>query len=378
MTQYFVLLTALVFTTAAHAEMLNVRSAPFSAVGDGTTDDRSAFARAFAAAQAGDTVMVPPGDYRIVLTGGALAIPEGVMLWGQAGKSRLLLTTNGKDSDYREFLRPKSDVTVEGISIVRDADFPAVLLPISGDASNITFRHCEIQGGRDRLAKNYCHAFRVGSGVVKGLVLDGITVESCSYGLFQPNQATGTLEGVVVRHCRFEQNTSSDLEFNSPNGVMRDIVVQECFFRDNLCKTPSGGFAVGFANVADGRVERCMIRNYGSEALHVEDRSTDIELTGNTIVGGSTRQSNGVILIVNNSRRINIRENHIDARPNENAPHLILVTAGGKNFANPGEVSVSDNVLVNGSATRTWYLQKGCGPEPTGNVVIPHPEPSKP
>lgn len=364
-------LLVIVFAEAAHARILNVTDAPFSAAGDGATDDRPALVRAFSEAQPGDTVLIPPGNYRIILTGGPLAIPDGITLWGQNGKSKLLLSSNGKSGDHREFLRPQSDVTVEGLTIERDADFSGILLPISGDASNIVFCNCRIIGGQARFPKSDCHGFRVGLGIVKNFTLDGVAVEDCCFGLFQPNDATGTLDGVTVEHCRFERNTASDLEFNSPQGVMRNIVVRESFFRDNLSNTAGGGFAVGFANVAGGRVERCVIQNYGSEALHVEDRSADIQLVSNTIIGGSMRQPNGVIMVVNNSKGVTIEGNFIDARQNTNRLHLILVTAGGKNFANPSEVSVANNVLVNGSETQNWYLQEGSGPAPSGNLGIP-------
>lgn len=118
-------------------------------------------------------------------------------------------------------------------------------------------------------------------------------------------------------------------------------------------------------------MENCSIANYGSEALHVEDQSADIRLTGNTIVGGSLRQPNGVILIVNNCKGVIIDHNFIDARPNTNNPHLVLATAGGKQFANPSDVSVTNNILVNGPSTRSWYLQPGSGPEPSDNLIVP-------
>jgi hypothetical protein len=206
---------------------------------------------------------------------------------------------------------------------------------------------------------------------VKNLALDGIEIEGCTYGLFQANEATGTVDGVTVDHSRFERNTASDLEFNSPRGTMCNVIVRDCFFRDNLCPTPGGGFAVGFANVTNGRVENCHIHNYSSEALHVEDRSANVHLTGNMIVGGSRGQPNGVIMVLCDSRKVTIERNFIDARSNTNPVHLILVTAGGKQLANPSDVSVADNVLVNGTSTRTWYLQPGSGPAPSGNLVIP-------
>lgn len=112
------------------------------------------------------------------------------------------------------------------------------------------------------------------------------------------------------------------------------------------------------------------MEGYGAEALHVEDRSEEIVLKGNTIVGGSKIQGNGVILVMSNSRRVTIEGNYIDGRPNRNTPHLILVTAGGKSLPNPSGVLVKGNVLINGEKTTTWYLQPGSGPEPAGNIVV--------
>ncbi len=127
---------------------------------------------------------------------------------------------------------------------------------------------------------------------------------------------------------------------------------------------------MGFANVKRVTVERCRIEGYGAEALHVEDRSEEILLKGNTIIGGSKIQPNGVILVVNDSRKVTIEGNYIDGRPNGNKPHLILVTAGGNALPNPSGVLVKDNVLINGEKTTTWYLQPGSGPEPAGNIVV--------
>lgn len=365
----------LLLAIPASAKVINLKDAPYSASGDGAADDRPALGRAFTEARAGDTVVIPPGRYRIALSKSPLAVPAGVTVWGQSGKSQLILQSDGGRADHREFLRLGSDVTLEGITIERDGDFPTVLLPLFGEIRNITIRHCRIAGNAERFPKPYCHAIQVGNGTLTNLVLDGIEMEGCTYGLFQANEAKGTVDGVTVSRSRFSRNASSDLEFNSPKGTMRNIEVSDCVFRDNQSKSASGGFAVGFANVANGRVENCLIQNYFSEALHVEDRSADIVLAGNTIVGGSIGLSNGVIMVVNNSRKVSITRNYVDARPNAKKTHLVLVTAGGKDFANPAEVSVTQNVFINSAVTKTWYLQPGSGPAPSDNLVFPTENP---
>ena len=354
---------------ATHAEVVDITRAPFSAVGDGVADNRTALTKALASLKTGDTLFIPAGDYRIVLTEGQIKFPAGVTLLGQNNKTKLLLFS-GEHDKHRVFLRLASEVTVEGLTVERVADFPIVIFPVFGDLRNIEIRNCTIVGNKTRFPGKYCHAFQVGVGKVKGFLLSGIEIRNCDYGLFQANNATGSLESVTVEHSRFRRNIASDLEFNSPKGNMRNIIVRQCFFQDNLCKSPSAGFAVGFANVKNGKVENCCIQNYGSEALHVEDRSTNILLSQNMITGGSLIQPNGVIMVLSNSKEVNIEGNFIDARPNTNRTHLILVTAGGENFSNPSGVSVNKNTLVNGISTKTWYLQPDSGPSPFGNVIM--------
>ena len=371
------LLTALLFAPlaallAADAPtVINLRQPPCSAKADGRTDDRPALATAFSAAKQGDTVFVPAGDYRIVLPKGTrLSMPQGVALVGEKGLSRFVLVSDGDEKSHREFLLPGSSSVIQGVHFSKEGTFPSVLFPLFGERDGIVFRDCVFDGGSEKFPGAYSHCFQVGNGTLKNLVLERIVLRGFTFGLFQANQARGTVEGVRVVHSLFERNTASDLEFNSPNGNMTDITVLDCTFRDNLSQTASGGFAVGFANVKRGSVERCRIEGYGAEALHVEDRSEDILLKGNTVIGGSKIQGNGVILVVNDSRKVTIEGNYIDGRPNDNQTHLILVTAGGKSFPNPSDVLVKDNVLVNGEKTKTWYLQPGSGPEPVGNIVV--------
>ncbi len=365
----------LLWLLPAAAAVIDVRQPPYSAAGDGSRDDRGAISSALAAARSGDTVFIPAGDYRIMLGKGRLQMPDGVTLAGEGSGSRLLLRSDAGEKEHREFLQPGSGCVLQGLSFTKDGKFPAVLFPLFGGRDGIVFRDCVMDGGSVRFPGAYCHAFQVGNGMLKNLVLERLVVRGFTFGLFQANQATGTVSGVRVEQSVFEGNTASDLEFNSPRGVMEDITVRDCTFRDNLSRTASGGFAVGFANVKRGAVRDCRISGYGAEALHVEDRSADILLAGNTIVGGSRIQGNGVILVVNDSRGVRIEGNYIDGRPNENKTHLILVTAGGKSFANPSGVTLKDNILINGARTVKWYLQEGCGPPPVGNIVVEHAPP---
>lgn len=358
------------FSQAAAAGEYFFTDPSIGAVADGKTDNRAALRKAFDTLEPGDTLVLPAGAYRIELTESPLTVPSGITLLGQGGQTRLLLATTGTEKKFRNLFKLSSDVTLAGLTIERVEAFPAVLLPMFGTLENITFRDVEIVGNADQFPGTYCHAMQVGFGTLKDLKLNRIAIRGCSFGLFQTNDATGTVEDVLVEHSTFEQNRASDLEFNSPKGKMRNIIVRDCTFRDNRCQTPGAGFAVGFANVADSKVERCDIRNYGSEALHVEDRSNNISLTGNTIVHGSSRQTNGVVMVLSDSTNVTIADNVVDARANDNKTNLILVTAGGTQFKCPSQVTVRHNLLINGPKTRTWYLQPGSGPEPEENTIV--------
>ena len=86
---------ALLAASRADAAAVSLKDAPFSAAGDGVADDRPALAKALASLKAGDTLIVPPGTYRIVLTKDVLKAPPGVTIWGQADKSKFVLATAG-------------------------------------------------------------------------------------------------------------------------------------------------------------------------------------------------------------------------------------------------------------------------------------------
>jgi hypothetical protein len=234
MRRVLLLVSALVFAGSLDAAILNLRTAPYSAVGDGTTDDRAALAAAFSAAKMGDTILVPVGDYRIVLGNGRLVMPDGVTLLGESGRSRFLLVSENGKREHREFLQPGSSCVFQGVSFLREENFAAVFFPLFGDREGITFRDCIFEGGVERFPGTYCHAFQVGNGALKNLTLEKIELRGFTFGLFQANQATGSVEGVVVRQSLFERNQASDLEFNAPNGRIDPAPILRTLFDESF------------------------------------------------------------------------------------------------------------------------------------------------
>ncbi|WP_050026918.1 right-handed parallel beta-helix repeat-containing protein [Verrucomicrobium sp. BvORR034] len=373
---WFTCLALGVMPAVAEARTVNFAEVAGQAVGGGSTDHREALAKVLSSLQAGDILLVPPGEYRVVLGKAGLTVPVGVTILGQGRKSVFVLASEGGEKEYREFLRPQSGVVLEGITIERRGAFPLVMMPVVGKVEGLTLRGGRFIGNSAAYPGTYCHALQVGGGDLSQFEMDGVEIRGCTYGLFQSNQAKGKVEGVLVRNSEFAENESSDLEFNAPNGIMRDIVVRDCVFRDNRSKNASGGFAVGFANVQKATVQDCRIENYGAEALHVEDRSAEVLLKGNTVVTASTLQNNGIILVVNASHGVVIEGNYLDARRNGNATHMVLATAGGSKFEKPTDVVVKDNILIMGAATKKWYLEPGVeAAPPSGNKIIPWESP---
>ncbi len=93
----------------------NVREAPYSAKGDGMTDDRAAIQSAINAAQPGDTVYVPNGVYLLASAhpsdmSSHLRLKDGILLRGESTEGTILL------SDYDNRLGPAPHFENTGIS----------------------------------------------------------------------------------------------------------------------------------------------------------------------------------------------------------------------------------------------------------------------
>ena len=92
---------------------------------DGATDDRAAFVESLAVLEAagGGTLMLPPADIAITLTGApTFNIPANTRVVGVAGATRLLLSSDDNDT-YRHLFGSAGDsVTFDGLTLVRNSD----------------------------------------------------------------------------------------------------------------------------------------------------------------------------------------------------------------------------------------------------------------
>ena len=342
----------------------DVRAA--GATGDGRTDDAGAFARALGAATAGDTVRVPAGTYRLVLRR-PLAVPGGVTLAGDPGRTTLRVTAGTTGA----LVLAADDVTVDGLEIVRADDAETVLLRV-GQADRLTLSRLVLAGATD-VTDAFCHGVQLGvdGGVSTDLVLRDCLFHRLTYGLYQANESTAVTVGVSVTGCTFARNANSDLEFNSPSGSFRRVRVSGCTFRDN----DSPGFAVGIAFCADVVVSGCTMTNYRMEAVHIEDWSSDVTVTGCTFSACGLREF-AHIQIISGSSRVTARANAHDATMNTRAIALVDAlaggsgaTAGGRDVVPPSDVTVAANVFRCSPAVTAVSFHGVRGGSITGNRV---------
>jgi hypothetical protein len=318
----------------------DVRAA--GATADGRTDDAGAFTRALAAAAAGDTVRVPAGTYRLVLPR-PLTVPDGVTLAGDPGRTTLRVAAGVTGA----LALTGDDVTVDGLELVRADDAETVLLRV-GQVARLTLSRLVLTGATD-VVDAFCHGIQLGvdGGVATDLVMRDCLLHRLTYGLYQANESTAVSVGVTVTGCTFARNANTDLEFNSPSGSFRRVRVAQCTFRDN----DSPGFAVGIAFCADVVVSGCTMTNYRMEAVHVEDWSSDVTVTGCTFSACGLREF-AHIQIISGSSRVTARANAHDATMNTRAIALVNAlaggsgdTAGGRAVVPPSAVTVAANVF---------------------------------
>ncbi|WP_018333398.1 glycosyl hydrolase family 28-related protein [Actinomycetospora chiangmaiensis] len=312
----------------------DVRAA--GATGDGVTDDAAAFARALAGAAAGDTVFVPAGTYHLVLPQ-PLTLPPGVLFAGQPGRSVLRMTPRATAA----IEVAGADCALDGLELARAGDVETVLLRV-GRVDRLTLSRLVLSGSTD-VWESFCHGVQLGvdGDTSSALVLRDSLLHRLTYGLYQANDSPAVTVGVEVAGCTFARNTNTDLEFNSPSGSFRTVRVHDSVFRDN----DSPGFAVGIAYCADVEVTRCAMTNYRMEAVHVEDWSSDVAVTGNRMTACGLTEF-AFVQIIQGCTRVTVRGNTFDATANTAGIAVVNALAGGRGTSAGGRPVVPPTAVT--------------------------------
>lgn len=336
---------------------------------DGVTDDGPAFRDALAAARNkfGEVVSIPRGVCRIVATRSQpyLTLTAGVTIRGVPGQTSVSLGCDAS-AEYRELMHVEgSKVNISGVQLVRTSACTGVMLKI--DASeNFHFTRSSIDGGMPGVP-GQIHGMQLGTAgrVISGVRMDNCLIKNSEYGLFQTNSDTSRVSNVSVMDCTFSKNGADDLEFNAPSGRMTGVRVTDSQFRN------SGGFGVGMANVQNAVIEHNSFVGYSHEAVHVEDRSSQISIRRNKF--GRMHPANvpwaSHIFIINNSRGVSIQNNTFDASVTGRTLLQCIYIGPGGDYPSPDNVAIEANKFLLPIQTKLWTAYMHTGPRNGRNVV---------
>jgi len=273
----------------------------FGAVGDGVTDDRAAFAAAFAAC-AEKRLVMPSGRYRIPFTSTtALSFPANIELVGDGSETTFLEFVPSSTS-YRNCMNLSPGVSISGATVTIASLVNGSASIFSGDCTNLTLTSCVFDGGVTNTGSTISHAAYLvnfpTSGTQTDILIDGCTITRFRYAYLKTNTSTSTQKRIRVVNCDHFNNYEDPCQFNSPSGVMDDILVQGCTFRDSLGVSASvTALHCSFASCSNFRVIGNHFSGAITDALHIEENCVNGIVTGNTLEidgNGVTLQDNNI------------------------------------------------------------------------------------
>ncbi|AKT50526.1 hypothetical protein ADJ73_02945 [Arsenicicoccus sp. oral taxon 190] len=302
-----------------------------------------------AARRAPATLLLPQGALRLRLDR-PVTVPSGVTVRG-AGSDLTTLAVQPPDTELGPlFLLTGDRPALADLSLARTGAAPAVLVGI-GSSSAASLAQVRLDCARNRWS-SACHGIQLVAAkgeTIRGLRIDASAVQQADYALFQTSGGQGTVRDLVVSGSRFSDNHASDLELNAPAGVMQDVQILDNDFSSNRSRGELSGWGVGLAHVSGAIVSDNRFRGYSMSGVHVEDRSVDVVVRGNTFVDVGTRplayQSD--VIVLSGSTRVRVEANTFrHTTPPGTTSTAVWVGHGGAGW--PADVVVQDNLDVGG------------------------------
>lgn len=302
----------------------------------GGTDCTAAFQAAFAAAAAagGGRIQVPAGAYKLVCPSNnyiALISTEGISFEGMGdGVTELHIYTT---ATYGEVLRVSSDdFTWAGMTIRGYNAHTLVIAGVHCDVNqNIAFRDLSIYKESASVA-DFLPFKMLGTGTLTGLDFDSILFSGTSYAIWSANDHTGTCYATRITNCEFRGLTGDAIALNHPSGTgaWHDVTISDCHFRDHAGVSYASGLGISIARCAEVMITGCVWEGYAYDAIHIEDQSRLITITGCSF-GKSGYTQYAAITIIGVSEQITIQGCHFDTHsdPVSRTTPCILITGGG-------------------------------------------------
>lgn len=386
----------------AHASLnIRITDPPYNAVGDGTTDNYTAFANALADIDSagGGVLRVPAGTFLVKCTNGTVGYAQPLRVGSDTtiegeNRERSIIdvstdSTNLQADNYREFLQLGTglsngdNVTISKLAFTKTQTMYLELFLVS--ATNFKLEDSTINGSNSIYNSSVDEADALwigGYGNVTNLKIENVNFTQLNFGLWSLSSSTGTVDGVHVKNAHFwNMGTSGDgLTFNMPSGVMKNITVDHSTFSDFLTQDAGSGGVVSFANVQDASVTNSIFTNANNDCIHTEDRSAHIEVKHNTFAGCGKLFFGPLFVVGSNvpdvfTHDITFDGNIIDARTNTSdplSPYLLLVTNGSDVANQPYDINATNNTFWNGPYSQTWYIQPGSEGTVSDNIIHPY------
>jgi parallel beta-helix repeat protein len=282
---------SLLSAASVSAATLNVKNAPYSAHGDGTSDDTAHIQSAINAAGAGDMVYVPDGTYLIntlYASGKYGLVMRDNMTFLMASNAVLQGMTNTATVYALIVASYKTNLTIAGGTIVGEKSDREVSYDSEDYGMGI-----QIQG---------CYNVTVSNVVARDCWGDGfylpyypstnITFVNCTAdGNRRQGMSIEYVYNLLITNCTFSRTAGTpagpcagiDIEPYEAGQVVRDVLITHCLFTNNA----GGGVLVApqvvvmnSVLVSNVVVEYCTILTNGWDSYALDNMGAGIQISG--------------------------------------------------------------------------------------------------
>lgn len=262
----------------------------FGAVGDGVTNNLTAFTNAFAAISAagGGELFVPKGTYLIPFTTAtALSLPANIVLRGEGSKNSILKFAPDAQPFKVALNNNVSNVTLRNIAVTLQGTpgQTIIIFQINTNCNNFTLDNVELDGRALPGGSHAAHGLSFpNSGTQRNIVVNQCEIHNLGFPFLKSVAQSSIQQGIYVYNSKFYNNLSEDVSFNSPLGTQSEIVVDGCTITDNVgYLLGNTTFAVAIAFGSNIRISNNYIAGRFNDAIHIEGIVHQLSIENNIV-----------------------------------------------------------------------------------------------